>query len=522
MNFNIQNQLYNLNASGVFGTILSVVAALLILLFMITVHEFGHYAAAKLLDFRVNEFSIGMGPALYKRKLKNGEQFSIRALPLGGYCAFEGEDEDNSDPRAFNNKKPWQRLIVLVAGATMNFISAILIFCIAFCGYGQMCVQAFEVKNSGAPYTLCDGDVILELNEKNIYLSTDLAAALNGKNKGDIVTAVVMRGGERQKIQIRLNQTPSSSNLQDYGGVFESLSLATIYGAAEVVVDNNDKNRVLVGDWLLRYAYEKPPVTAGELSGAGGDVGNVGESGVIADNGGTGEVFDYYIYGENGEKTQYFMSDYYYYSLPRAYGEREICEAVRGLKTGDKLYFFLSRAVDDSAERVLVTLNANAPVDYSQFTNEQCLKFLNISKLAGQWRMTSENVRFGFFENIGRAVVYSVKNCTVSLRALGQIITGKLSINNMSGTIGTIALTSQVASQGFKYVLEMAGLIGVSLAVFNLLPIPALDGARAVFVIIEWIRKKPVNRKVEGIIHAVGLIVLLIFSLSIDAIKLFI
>ena len=92
----------------------------------------------------------------------------------------------------------------------------------------------------------------------------------------------------------------------------------------------------------------------------------------------------------------------------------------------------------------------------------------------------------------------------------------------MSGTIGTIALTSQVASRGFRYVLEMAGLIGVSLAVFNLLPIPALDGARAVFVIIEWIRKKPVSRKIEGTIHAVGLIVLILFSLSIDLIKLFI
>lgn len=490
------------------GTALSVLAAILILLFMITVHEFGHYAAAKLLDFRVNEFSIGMGPALYKRKLKNGEQFSIRALPLGGYCAFEGEDEDNSDPRAFNNKKPWQRLIVLVAGATMNFISAVLIFCIAFCGYGQMCVQAFEVKNSGEAYALCDGDVILRLNEKTIYLSTDLAAALNGTKKGDIVSAEVMRGGKRQKIEIRLQDTPTSSNLQDYGGVLKSLSFATIYGAAGVINETNDKSKILAGDWLLRYDYSEPPKTADGFS--------------EGKDGGLGETFNYFICDESGAITECFMSEAYYYSLPRAYGEQEICDAVRGLKTGDKLYFFLSRAENDSAERILVTLNADEVADYSQYSNEQCLSFLNISKLSGQWRMTSENVRFGFFENIGRAAVYSVKNCTVSLSALWQIITGKLSVSNMSGTIGTIALTSQVAAQGFKYVLEMAGLIGVSLAVFNLLPIPALDGARAVFVIIEWIRKKPVNRKVEGIIHAVGLIVLLIFSLSIDAIKLFI
>ena len=78
---------------------------------MITVHELGHYLVAKIFDFRVNEFSIGMGPAIFKKQKKNGEVFSVRILPLGGYCAFEGEDEDNTDPRAFNNKKPVKIII---------------------------------------------------------------------------------------------------------------------------------------------------------------------------------------------------------------------------------------------------------------------------------------------------------------------------------------------------------------------------------------------------------------------------
>ena len=133
--------------------------------------------------------------------------------------------------------------------------------------------------------------------------------------------------------------------------------------------------------------------------------------------------------------------------------------------------------------------------------------------------MYSADVRFGFFESLGRSVVYAFKNCSVTLRAMGQILTGKLGVNNLSGTIGTISLTSQYAAMGFRYLLEIAGMIGVSLAVFNLLPIPALDGARAVFVLIEWVRGKPINRKVEGTIHAVGLIALLAFSLCIDLIK---
>ena len=79
------------------GTIMSVIGkillAILILLFMITVHELGHYTSGKLLGFQINEFAIGMGPKIFRKKLKSGEFFSIRIFPLGGFCAFEGEDE---------------------------------------------------------------------------------------------------------------------------------------------------------------------------------------------------------------------------------------------------------------------------------------------------------------------------------------------------------------------------------------------------------------------------------------------
>ena len=121
-------------------TILYIALAICVLLFMITVHEFGHYTAGKLLKFKINEFSIGFGKALISKTKKNGEKFSIRIFPLGGYCAFEGEDEDNKEnPDAFNNQKAWKRLIVLFMGAFFNFLSAIIfavIFLMAF-GYAD-------------------------------------------------------------------------------------------------------------------------------------------------------------------------------------------------------------------------------------------------------------------------------------------------------------------------------------------------------------------------------------------------
>ena len=141
----------------VLSTIGSILVAILILLATITVHEFGHYVVGKIFKFKINEFAIGMGPALFKRNLKNGEVFSIRVLPLGGFCEFEGEDQDDSTVKAeneklekqqesenneaidgdkpdieqkpkkvlsenaFNNKPPWQRILVLLAGAQYDF-----------------------------------------------------------------------------------------------------------------------------------------------------------------------------------------------------------------------------------------------------------------------------------------------------------------------------------------------------------------------------------------------------------------
>ena len=154
-------------SAGILSSIGSIAVALLVLLFMITIHEFGHYIIAKIFDFKVNEFAIGMGPALYKKVKKNGEIFSIRLLPLGGFCAFEGEDQENGDPRAFNNKKPWQRILVLLAGATMNFVAAILVFCISIGAYGQLCVQSFEALPSNSAYCLQNDDIILTVNNKN-------------------------------------------------------------------------------------------------------------------------------------------------------------------------------------------------------------------------------------------------------------------------------------------------------------------------------------------------------------------
>ena len=137
----------------------------------------------------------------------------------------------------------------------------------------------------------------------------------------------------------------------------------------------------------------------------------------------------------------------------------------------------------------------------------------------GNFLMANAAARFGFFETIGRSFVYSFKIAGSIFRVLGELLTGRLGLDAFGGPVTTISMTAQLASMGLKYFLEIAGYIGVNLAVFNLLPIPALDGSKVVFTAIEWVRGKPISRKVEAVIHTVGVLLILGFALLVDILQ---
>ncbi len=204
-------------AGEVFTYIGYVIVALLALMLMIVVHELGHYTAGRLLGFKIDEFAIGFGPAIFKRKIKKtGVLFTIRPFPIGGFCSFHGEDEDGAlldekgekvkdengktvkDPDAFNNQKPWKRLIVLFAGAFMNFISAIVIITIYFAAYGQPLPSVVGVyPNANSENVFQAGDVILNINGKQINIISD-EDIINAFSKvGDSAKFKVLRNGKR-------------------------------------------------------------------------------------------------------------------------------------------------------------------------------------------------------------------------------------------------------------------------------------------------------------------------------------
>lgn len=376
--------------SSVMYTIGTVLLAILILLIMITVHEFGHYAAGKALKFKINEFAIGFGPKLFKRtSKKTGEVFSVRALPLGGFCAFEGEDGESEgvSENAFTKKAPWKRIIVLVAGPLMNYLLALLLIIISMFAYGQMMYKVGSVApppddgvvaEQYAEYSFREDDVILKLEGKNIFLSTDLISAVKGKKQGEIVTVTVFRENEVQDIEIMLHRDCDFQSMTETSKLWYALGVGT---------------------------YD---VTSGE--------------------------------GEEQTVTRYFD-------------------------------------------------------------------------------LSAVSYRFGFFTTLGHAFQYSFRIAGSIFKILGELLTGHIGLSAMGGPVTTIKLTSQVAAQNFQSFLEIAAYIGVNLGVFNLLPIPALDGSKVVFCLIEWIFRKPVPRKIEAVIHAIGFFLILGFAILVDILQ---
>lgn len=180
---------------------LYIVIAILIFGVLIATHELGHFAAAKMLGVKVNEFSIGMGPAIISKE-KGDTLYSLRALPIGGYCAMEGEDDDSSDPASFGRAAEWKKFVILVAGAAMNFLTGFLLILLLYsqsAGFIQPmfngCLEGYGLEDCG----LLPGDIFLSLDGHKIRTYDDLSVYLS--RAGDTVDFVVERDGA----QVELN-----------------------------------------------------------------------------------------------------------------------------------------------------------------------------------------------------------------------------------------------------------------------------------------------------------------------------
>lgn len=185
---------------------LYIIIAILLFGLLIAIHEFGHFITAKLFGVRVNEFAIGMGPALISRQ--RGETlYALRAFPVGGFCAMEGEDDDSDDPRAFGKQKAWKRLLILGAGAAMNFLTGLALILLLFSRAQAFTTPVLTGFMEGFPLEgeqgLMAGDRIVSINGERIYLYNDVTLFL-GRGNGEPYNIVVERNGQR----VTLNDLP--------------------------------------------------------------------------------------------------------------------------------------------------------------------------------------------------------------------------------------------------------------------------------------------------------------------------
>ena len=213
------------------STFVSVIFAIFLFSLLIFVHELGHFLTAKAFKVRVNEFAMFMGPAIFKKQI--GETlYSLRCIPIGGYCAMEGEDEDTDDPRSFQKAAWWKRLIILVAGAAMNFIAGLLLFAIVFMPMKQMGLPVIESFTEESLVCGADGlqvgDEILKVDGEKIYVLGDFLSILS-MNGGDIHDVEVDRDGEKLLLKdfelkpYEVTDSEGNKTLK-YGITFESIT----------------------------------------------------------------------------------------------------------------------------------------------------------------------------------------------------------------------------------------------------------------------------------------------------------
>ena len=314
----------------------TVLYALLVFCVLIMVHELGHFFAAKLTGVQVNELSLGMGPLLWKHQGKE-TLYTLRLLPIGGYCAMEGEDEESDNERAFNRKPTWARALIIVAGAVMNVVLAVAILS-AIAGYTGIASNELEHVTEGMPAYqagIRPGDEIIEVNGEKVNFFVEARTQI--RQSEETVDLVVKRGDQK------------------------------VY--ATIPVEISEDGYPVIG---VEAKVTKNPLTA-------------------------------------------------------------------------------------------IHYGAVATVDMGK----QMLSFI------------------------------------------GQLFTGKSSVNELTGPVGIVSAIGQQAKHGFIYVANLAALISLNLGIMNMLPFPALDGGRLLFIVINGITGKAVSEELEGKIHLAGMLLLL-------------
>lgn len=419
---------------------------------IVTVHEFGHYWVAKKLGVKVLRFSVGFGKPLFTR-LGGADktEYVLASIPLGGYVKMlderEGEVNSNEVHRAFNRQKVWKRFAIVSAGPIFNFIFAVFAYWITFVAgvdgikptVGE--IQAQSIADQ-AQIQVRDTFTHIENQPVQTWQQTTIQM-LNGALKNGSVSATLSREDSSLKtVTLNLNDT---KQLLAEGSLLEKIGISP---------------------WRYQYQAKFGEIKSGVAKKAGIQEGDK-------------------VISVDGKEVNTWVE------LVSYIQERANVPINFVLQRGDEqLSLQVSPSADELDGKVIGRIGAYPYIDQQQLESQKVV------------------VRYGVIESFGKGMVKTWEVSVLTLKLLGKLVVGEASLKNISGPVTIAEYAGVSASIGFSAFVGALAIISISIGILNLLPIPVLDGGHLFYYLVEMVKGSPVSEKFEAAGQRLGIIML--------------
>lgn len=419
---------------------------------LVTIHEFGHYWVARKLGVKVLRFSVGMGKPFWSKRGKDADQveYALAPFPIGGYVQMLDEREGTVDPsevhRAFNRQPVWKRFAIVAAGPIANFLLAIFLYALMF-GIGVPAYPPLVTALSNTPAAeagIQAGDKIVAVAGHPVVSFQDARQMILEQYLVDPIVSLEVETQQGQPATRTMDLTDIAmlADEQDY---FQKAGLRT--WAPQLSV----------------YAVGVRPNSPAERAGiqANDKILTINDSPITIS-----EDVMRLVRQSDGKALEF--------KLERSSG-------VVGLSITPEWQ-------EADGNKVLIAgiiLNERSPPEVVQ-----------------QLQFTQ---RYGFMDSVAQGIEKTRQVTVMSLKLMGRLVTGEVSLKNISGPVTIARFSGEAAKSGLTYFIGFLAIISVSLGILNLLPIPMLDGGHLLFYIVEMIKGSPVSQRVEELGMRVGL-----------------
>ncbi len=420
---------------------------------LVTVHEYGHFWVARKNGVKVERFSVGFGKAIWRKTALDGTEYVVAMIPLGGYVKMLDERVDDVAERdkdkTFNSKSVYQRIAIIAAGPFANFAFAIFAFYLMFLiGVPSIKPIVGEVIPSSiiAQAQVPNKVEIVEVAGKKVRDWQDVNLALVGEIGSDSIVL---------KTKTADSQFVSSHTLNTKNWQFspEKVSALTSLGITPF--------RPKVHNEIMRVSPDSPAQKAGL---------QVGDT----------------LIALNGEVLAEGWVDFY--QKIKNFPDQEVTLTIQRLGNQETL-FITPKGIDNNGKRV---------------------GYLGVSPKADEWPSEYKiELSYGLFSAFEESLARTWNLVTLSFDMIGKLITGDVSVKNLSGPIAIAQGAGDSAGYGFVYFLGFLALISINLGIINLLPLPVLDGGHLLYYLIELLTGKPVPENIQEAGFKLGALALL-------------